>query len=95
MTKTKRVVILTLVCLNMALLGLLVFLNTPAASAQQTEFRSTDYLVVTGRVGEDLDALYVLDLAQQKLAVIKYDKTNRQLAPLATRTLPSDFGGGR
>lgn len=91
----KYALIVGLVCLNVALLAALLLGSlTPTANAQVVG-GGTDYLMMTGRVATDTDALYVLDLASQKLAVLKWDRTKKRLQQIAVKELPADFKGAK
>jgi hypothetical protein len=82
----KQFIIAALVCLNAALLLALVFgAGTQKAYGQVI---GANYLLMTGHVNEDNDAVYVLDLASRRLAAWRWDKTAKRLAPIAA-------GGGR
>jgi len=89
----KKAIIVSLICLNVGLLAALVFgEGAPQAKAQQTDyFNETDYAVVAGKIETNLEVVYVLDMATQKLGVWKYDMSNRRMIPWRSRSLPSDF----
>lgn len=89
MKNARKVIIATLVCLNVGLLAALIHFNMTPAYAQP--FRTTDYVVVTAKVGSGWDALCVIDLEKQKMVVWKWDKTKKRLVPIAGRELPRDF----
>ncbi len=86
--------IITLLCVNIALVGTLVLTNIPKVQAQQgTPFPTTNYIAVTTRVNNDLDALCVIDLATQQMAVWKWNEGRQRLDALSRRnSLPRDFG---
>ena len=85
--------IITLLCVNVALVGTLVLANEPKAQAQQgTPFPTTNYIAVTTKVNQDLDALCVIDLATQQMAVWKWNAGRQRLEALNKRnSLPGDF----
>ncbi len=90
MKKAKRVVLVTLVVVNLGLLVGLVEANLPPAQA--APFKTTDYVVVTGRVSSSLDAIYVIDLATQQMAAFTWDKTTKRMRSIGRRReLPADF----
>ncbi|MCK5114423.1 MAG: hypothetical protein KAR11_06645 [Phycisphaerae bacterium] len=92
MDKTRKILIITLLCVNVVLIGVLVSTSMPEAQAQQgTPFPKTNYVAVTTKVNKDLDALCVIDLATQQMAVWKWNSGRKKLEPLSKRTLPSDF----
>ncbi len=93
MSRSKKVMIITLLCVNVALVGTLVFTSMPKAQAQQgTPFPATDYIAVTARVNSDLDALCIVDLASQQMAVWKWNEGRNRLETVQKRSLPSDLG---
>jgi len=88
----KNVVIVALLCLNAALLVALVFeAGTPPAQGQVIG-GGTNYLMMTGKIGTDYDAVYVLDLAKQRLIMMRYDRAKKRMVPVARRDFPRDFG---
>ena len=97
MSKAKSILIVALVCANLALVaGVVVIASAPPAKAQIIG-AGTDYLVVTGRVANDEAAVYIVDLAKQAMAVWEFDKTAKRLQPVGGRSLENDFRvrGGR
>ena len=90
MKKTKRVILVMLVIVNMGLLVGLVQANLPPAQA--APFKTTNYVVVAGRVSSSLDAIYVIDLATQQMAAFSWDKTAKRMRAIGRRReLPDDF----
>ena len=92
----KHVIIVALVCLNAAMLVALVFgTGTPAANAQVIGGGS-NYIMITGDIRQDYDAVYIMDLSKRKLAALKFDKrgglAKGRLIPAGIRELPRDFG---
>lgn len=89
----KKVAIVALVCLNIGLCLALVYgAGASEASAQARPGYRNDYMVVTGRYGTNQDAIYVMDLAQRRLAAWRFDARNQRLVPfLPGRELNSDF----
>lgn len=91
MTKqwTKGLVV-ALVVVNVVLLGALVHVNmTPAQAAG---FKTTDYVMVTGTMGQGLDAVYIIDLASNKIAAFAWDKTAKRVKGIdRVRDLSTDF----
>ena len=87
----KRAIIVTLVCVNVALLAALVLgAATPKAEAQAYR-GAADYLLMTGHIGDNWDAVYVLDLAKRRLAAWQFNKTRKRLVAIGTRDLKDDF----
>lgn len=87
----KKLLIGALVCLNLALVLVLVqSINEPAAFAQARG--NADYMMVTGRDGNQ-DAVFVFDVVSQKLVAFEPDANkNYRLRTLAGRTVKGDFG---
>ncbi len=93
----KQVMIGALVCLNLALLVALAFsLNPPQAAHAQVVGGGNDYMAVTANVSSDFKVIYVVDLAKQKIAAWKFDRTANnntgRMFPVAGRDLKKDFG---
>ena len=88
----KRKLIAALVCINVGLLLALVLgVGTHRAEAQVIG-GGTDYLVVTGQIGSDWDAVYIIDLRQRLLAALRWDKTHKRLTAFRGRPMLRDFG---
>jgi len=89
----KKTLIVALMCLNAALVvGLIAGTGAEKAYGQVV---GANYLVVTGNIYGDYDAIYVLDLATRRLAAWRYDKTRKPfgLKPVTQgRSLMADFG---
>lgn len=89
----KKAVIVALLCLNAALLvSLIAGTGTEPAYGQVI---GSNFLVVTGNIYGDYDAIYVLDLASRRLAAWRWEKTRKPygLRPVAAgRELLRDFG---
>jgi hypothetical protein len=98
--KLKKALIAALVCLNVVLCLALVYgAATPRAEAQVRGGYRNDYLLVTGEAGDRRDfsdeALYVLDLANRRLAAWRFNTENQRLVPVRPgRELPQDFRRG-
>jgi len=87
----KKTVIVALVCVNAALLAALV-LGAGAPAAHGQVFRGgADYLMMTGHIGEDWDAVYIIDLAQRRMAAWEFNKTRKRLVAIGVRDLRNDF----
>ncbi len=87
----KKTLIVTLVCINVALLAALVLgVRAPNADAQVSG-GGADYLMLTARIGTNNDAVCIIDLASRRLMAWQYDRTNKRLASFRGRELPNDF----
>jgi hypothetical protein len=89
-----------LVALNAALLGVLV-LVTVMGSRPTTAQTSTpgpmaargrgDYTMVSGKYsGATSSAVYIVDVANQEVVVLGWDRTNSRLNPIGFRSLVDD-----
>ena len=88
----KQLILVALACLNAALLVALVFVSSAPPAEAQIVGGGVDYLVMTGAVAQNYDALYVLDLASRQIAAWRYDKKDNLLKLVGRRRLPADFG---
>jgi hypothetical protein len=90
----KQFIIVGLICLNVALVAALVFhASTPAAQAQ-VRGGGSDYTMLTGRLEDGLDTVYVIDLSSRRMLAWAWDVTNKRLVPVQGRRLVDDFRGG-
>ena len=85
----KKLLIVLLMCLNIGLLAALLTVGSPRARAQG--YRSTDYVVVTGQIDQNYDALYVIDTARQRMVAWRFDQNKKRLVQFETRNLKTDF----
>ena len=84
-----------LIVLNAILLIGLAFISyTPQQVRAQLGGRG-DYLILSGAVTgrDDLDAVYVLDVNQQRIAALTFDTRNGKLEQIDTRDISSDARG--
>ena len=88
----KKVAIVALMCLNAVLLvALIAGVATEKAYGQVV---GANYLVVTGNIYADYDAVYVLDLSTRRLAAWRYEKRKKPFGFRAVsrgRDLLADF----
>jgi len=90
----KRAAIVALLCVNAVLLVMLVA-GPGAAPKAYGQVIGSNYLVVTGNIYSDYDAIYILDLSTRRLAAWRYEKRKRPYgmsAVAAGRELLRDFG---
>ncbi|MBS3734355.1 MAG: hypothetical protein KGY99_05455 [Phycisphaerae bacterium] len=92
----KRLAILSLVGVNLALIAALLIAATPSAKAQAYG-GNPDYLMISGELKHGpnaLDAIYIIDQAKRQIAVITVDKDRRKLGAYrnSRRNLRRDFG---
>lgn len=88
----KKAIIAALVCINILLLVALVNANTEEATAQ-TIGGANGYVMVTGATDKGVDAVYVLDLRNRKLAGFRFNATGRRLDAYRGRIMTNDFKG--
>jgi len=91
MSRIRRIVIVALACINLALLSAVVLVASAPPAEAQVIGAGVDYLVVTARLSEDQSAIYVVDLAKQAMAVWDFDKTAKKLRTVDGRSLANDF----
>ncbi|HVP11880.1 MAG TPA: hypothetical protein VMV94_11930 [Phycisphaerae bacterium] len=95
---TKRALIVLLVGVNLVLLATLVLASwpLPAAYAQPAPL-GQNYVMVSGQINDQSDALYVVDVPQRRLHVFipNRDINNRRVFYVGFRDLQRDFRGGR
>jgi len=89
----KRALVVTLVCINATLLlALVIGVNASDAKAQGMVGARTDYLIMTGHVANDNDAVYVIDVRRQGMIAFRFDRTKKKLiAYRRGRKLKTDF----
>ena len=87
----KKALIVALVCINVALVLALVFtVNQQPAKAQAGG--GADYLVITAKVGVNTDAVFVIDVAKQKMLGLSPDPNRKgKLATYGGRVFKNDF----
>ncbi len=91
----KKAIVVALMCLNAVLVvALIAGARTEKAYGQVL---GANYLVVTGNIQANYDAVYVIDLASRKLAAWRYEKDKKpagvvSITPGGGRELRRDFG---
>ena len=90
----RNVLVVALMCLNAALLMALIAGWGPEKAYGQVV--GANYLVVTGNLGADDDAIYAIDLSQRRLAAWRYDTEQDPsrlvcITPHGGRDLRRDF----
>lgn len=89
----KQFIIVALVCVNLVLVAALVFHATAPKAEAQVRGGGSDYTMLTARMSDDLDVVYVIDLSSRRLAAWAWDRTNNRLQPVQGRELTQDFRG--
>lgn len=88
----KRAVIVVLVCVNVALLLTLMLGPTAPKKADAQVFGgASNYIVVTGKIGKDDEAVYVVDVARQQMLAWRFDDGNEKFHRFRGRELKKDF----
>lgn len=87
----KKTLIVSLVCVNVVLLAAVIAVNMGRAEAQILR-GGNDYIMVTGKIEQAFDAVFVIDLRTRKLAAWRFDRTTKRMRPYKGRTLKADFG---
>jgi len=88
----KQGIVIGLICLNAALVVMLVFGS--AAQPAYGQAMGASYLVISGHIGDYYDAVYIVDLANRRLSGVRYDKQSKRIAglePRGGRELGVDF----
>jgi len=88
----KQFLLVALICLNAALVVTLVFGATAERAYGQA--MGSNYLVITGHINTDHDAVWILSLAERRLSGLRWNKTTKRLAaigPSGGRDLRRDF----
>jgi len=86
----KKLAIVALVCINVALLALVLDSATSRADAQ-TYWGPNNYLLMSAQVEKDYDVIYVVDLAQERMLSFRFDRTSKKLVPYQGVDLAKDF----
>ncbi len=93
----RNLLLAALAVVNLALLTGLVSATTEPKSALAANLQSAapglsnNYMVVSGEIQDQFDAVYVLDLTTRNLYAFVYDQGARQLKLVQARDLKRDF----
>ena len=93
---SKNAWLALLVCVNVGLLAAVCFTAyaLPAAAAEGTGL-AANYLMVSGEIQDQYDALYLLDQHERTLHAFYWDKARRELLYTDSRDLDRDFRNNR
>jgi hypothetical protein len=81
-----------LVCVNVLLLtGIVLFGFAPRTALAQGTGLAGNYMIVTGEIQDQFDALYVLDLHERTLHAFYFQKGSNNLEYAGYRDLERDF----
>ena len=67
-----KILVIALVGINAVLLVALVFVSSASPARAQVIGRGTDYVLVTGRVTQSAEVVYIIDLAKQRMAALRW-----------------------
>ena len=91
----KKAIIAILVCVNAGLLVTLI-LGAGVPKAQATypgSVMPNNTIMITGQIRDDEDAVYIIDMASERLAAFEFQGKGpaKRLRPLGTRDLKLDL----
>lgn len=88
----KTTVLSILVCINLILVATtLVIGTTPRTAVAQGTGLHGNYMVVSGEIQDEFDALYLLDLKERTLHTFYFIKGGNELQYAGYRSLERDF----
>ena len=92
----KKAIIAILVCVNTGLLlALILGAGVPKAQAYYGAgaVMPNNTIIITGQIRRDEDAVYIVDMASERLAAFEFQGkgANKRLRPLGTRDLKIDL----
>jgi len=89
--KKKKWIIAAMVCINVLLLSALMFNFQSSKATAQVVGGGTDYIMMTGQIQANWDAVYIIDLGRRQLCAWRFDKTKKRLLAFRPRDLKRDF----
>lgn len=87
----KKALIVSLLCLNAVLLAALVVTSNAPAVGQNIVLQQNEYLMVTAKIKDNYDIVFLLDTAKQRLAALRVDQTSKKFVWYPIRDLKNDF----
>jgi hypothetical protein len=85
-----------LICINLVLLTSIVFVQTtPRAAMAQGIGLADNYLMVTGEIQDEYDALYMIDMKERALHTFYFRRGSAELEWAGFRLLEQDFRHNR
>ncbi len=85
-----------LVCVNVVLLTAVVLCGTaPRTALAQGTGLADNYLMISGQIQSDRDALYVIDMQARTLHGFAFTRGTRELDWVGSRLLEQDFRNNR
>ena len=89
----KKAVIVALAALNVGLLAWVLTMHSAPAHAQRARGQK-EFLQVSGKIGRDVEAIYILDVTNRNLKAWYYSVQDRKMVELRGRDLANDFRRG-
>ncbi len=86
----KRAVIVALIVVNVGLAAALIA-GAVAPAQAQTIRGANDFLMMTAKIEQNYDAVFVLDMQSRRLAAWQFDRTAKRMKPFKGRLLTTDF----
>ena len=91
----KKLLIVALVCVNVCLLLTLIagegFLRKAEAQPLEGALLQNNYIMLTGQIQQNNDAVYIIDMANRRLGVWQMDSAAKRLSRMAVRNLRTDL----
>ncbi len=88
----KTTLLATLVALNLGLFaGIVMIAYQPTPAYAQAAALSGNYMMVTGEIQNEYDAIYMIDLRERILHSFIYERGRRRLMYTDSRDLERDF----
>ncbi|MDP6046205.1 MAG: hypothetical protein QGH94_13805 [Phycisphaerae bacterium] len=90
----KKAIIAILVCVNAALLvALILGKGAPQAHAYPGSVMPNNTIMITGQIRDDEDAVYIIDMATERLAAFEFQGKGaaKRLRALGSRDLKIDL----
>lgn len=94
---SKNTWVALLVCVNLVLLTGLCLANysLPTAHAQGSTSLADNYMLVTGEIQDQYDALYIIDVRERTLHAFYWERGHNQLVYADWLDLERDFRNNR
>lgn len=93
---SKSALLKLLIAVNLALAAALVVVrSTPRTAAAQASPLADNYMVVTGQIESNNDALYIIDTKERTLHTFTIRKGTREIEYAGYRMLERDFRHNR
>ncbi len=91
----KKLLIAALVCVNVCLLLVLIagegFHRKAEAQPLAGALLQNNYIMLTGQIQQNNDAVYVIDMANRRLVAWQFDGSTKRLSKMGVRNLRTDL----